>query len=188
MSAKKNEFNIIFTTAINDGLTAARGIIDTTKRAEVFAQLALAIAQTGLVTGSEEAPEQTIKQNMGSEDIASIKRHNPNAKVEEAPAKVEKKVDAKKALKPVPDKTKAVKAKEPAWTAEWTEEAITEFEEELTTLEALEKDLGDDLGDLISEFSSGKYKSSDDLTPLNIRAFIVYVEELEKSMAEEAAE
>lgn len=176
--SKTNDFNVVFTSAINEGLTAARAIADTSKKAEVFAQLAQAIAQTGLVTASE-----------GTTDTAA----EPEAPKAEAPKKSPK-ADAKKALTPKPDKTvekkeepkaEAKDAKEPEWTTEWTDEAMVAFDKELDTLAEKVEEYGEELNAVVAEFSEGKYNNPDDLNPLNIRAFLVYLSDLEKSLEEE---
>lgn len=199
----KNEFNVIFTTSVNEALKAAKAVPDAGKRAEVYASIALALAQTGLVTGNEVA-EPVAHTGMGSEDVASMERAKHEAKTAEAAPKkkpslpktekadkaekADKKADAKKALKPAPDKTSDDEVKEEVkvWTDEWTDEALEFFSEELATLESKMELYGDDLNDVISEWSSNKYNSPDELNPLNIRAFLTYLESLENSLEEEA--
>ena len=186
----KNEFNVIFTTSVNEAMKAAKAIPDAGKRAEIYANIATAIATTGLVTGSS-AEEVAHSTTMGSEDVASMERAKREA--EAAPKKkaekAEKKADAKKALKQTPDKTvdDEVKEETPQWTTEWTEEAMEAFADELNTLETKIAEYGEELDEAVKEFSSEKYKSVDDLNPLNIRAFLAYLESLENSDEEEVA-
>ena len=189
----KNEFNVIFTTSINEAMKAAKAIPDAGKRAEVYANIAAAIATTGLVTGSTAEAEPRATMGMGSEDMASLERAKreaetaPKKKTEKAEKKSAPKTDAKKALKQEPDKTvdDEVKEETPQWTTEWTDEAMNAFEEELTTLESKMETYGDELNLVVQEFSSNKYKSADELNPLNIRAFLAYLEALENSEEDE---
>jgi len=189
----KNEFNVIFTTSVNEAMKAAKAIPDAGKRAEIYANIATAIATTGLVTGSS-AEEVTRSTTMGSEDVASMERAKreaeaaPKKKAEKAEKKADAKTDAKKALKQTPDKTvdDEVKEETPQWTTEWTEEAMEAFADELNTLETKIAEYGEELDEAVKEFSSEKYKSVDDLNPLNIRAFLAYLESLESSDEEVA--
>ena len=189
----KNEFNVIFTTSVNEAMKAAKAIPDAGKRAEVYANIAAAIATTGLVTGSTAEAEPRATMGMGSEDMASLERAKreaetaPKKKTEKAEKKSAPKTDAKKALKQEPDKTvdDEVKEETPQWTTEWTDEAMNAFEEELTTLESKMETYGDELNLVVQEFSSNKYKSADELNPLNIRAFLAYLEALENSEEDE---
>ena len=190
----KNEFNVIFTTSVNEAMKAAKAIPDAGKRAEIYANIATAIATTGLVTGSS-AEEVARSTTMGSEDVASMERAKreteaaPKKKAEKAEKKTGAKTDAKKALKQTPDKTvdDEVKEETPQWTTEWTEEAMEAFADELNTLETKIAEYGEELDEAVKEFSSEKYKSVDDLNPLNIRAFLAYLESLENSDEEEVA-
>ena len=190
----KNEFNVIFTTSVNEAMKAAKAIPDAGKRAEIYANIATAIATTGLVTGSS-AEEVARSTTMGSEDVASMERAKreteaaPKKKAEKAEKKADAKTDAKKALKQTPDKTvdDEVKEETPQWTTEWTEEAMEAFADELNTLETKIAEYGEELDEAVKEFSSEKYKSVDDLNPLNIRAFLAYLESLENSDEEEVA-
>lgn len=189
----KNEFNVIFTTSVNEAMKAAKAIPDAGKRAEVYANIAAAIATTGLVTGSTAEAEPRATMGMGSEDMASLERAKreaetaPKKKIEKAEKKSAPKTDAKKALKQEPDKTvdDEVKEETSQWTTEWTDEAMNAFEEELTTLESKMETYGDELNLVVQEFSSNKYKSADELNPLNIRAFLAYLEALENSEEDE---
>ncbi len=187
----KNEFNVIFATSVNKAMEAAKAIPDAGKRAEIYASIATAIATTGLVNGS--SAETVAHTVMGSEDVASMERakHEAEAAPKKKAEKVEKKeapkTDAKKALKQKPDKTvdDEVKEETPQWTTEWTDEAMEAFAEELEILETKMELYGADLDDAVKEFSSNKYESADDLNPLNIRAFLAYLESLENSSEDE---
>lgn len=200
----KNEFNVMFASVINESLTAARLIPDSAKKAEVLANLANAIARTGLVTASEDVVP--AEQHMGSEDVAAMERDKDEGKVEKktetqkkaAKSKTEK---AREGITPKPDKTvekpkkeEAVaetpkeepkKVEEKRWTTEWTEEAIEAFSKELEEIEQKAEEYGDDLNAVIEEFSEGKYHTPDDLNPMNIRAFLFYLEDLEQSLADD---
>lgn len=184
--SQNNEYNVMFASTINEGIKAARAISDAGKKAEVYASLALAIAQTGLVTG-----------------VAT----NVDAPQEDKPAKKETakpKPDAKKDLKPQPDKTvddkvEAVtaesrlketaknKTSDEAWTTEWNDATMEEFSDELDTLSEKMEEYGDDLNDVVAEWSDGRYSSPEQLNPLNIRAFLIYLTDLERSIAEDEA-
>lgn len=202
----KNEFNVMFASVINESLTAARLIPDTAKKAEVLASLANAIARTGLVTASEEVVAPAV-QHMGSEDVAAMERDKAEGKVEkkaETPKKTTAKSKTEKAregITPKPDKTvekpkkeettvetpkeEPKKVEEKRWTTEWTEEAIEAFSKELEEVEQKAEEYGDDLNAVIEEFSEGKYHTPDDLNPMNIRAFLFYLEDLEQSLADD---
>lgn len=192
----KNEFNVMFASVINESLTAARLIPDTAKKAEVLASLANAIARTGLVTASEDVVP--AEQHMGSEDVAAMERDKAEGKVEkkaETPNKTTAKSKTEKAregITPKPDKTvekpkkeEPKKVEEKRWTTEWTEEAIEAFSKELEEVEQKAEEYGDDLNAVIEEFSEGKYHTPDDLNPMNIRAFLFYLEDLEQSLADD---
>lgn len=198
-----NDYNEVFMALVNDSAAAARGIPDAAKKAEILARLAQAVAATGLVNGIAETAEVTASQepkHMGSEDKAAAAR----AKAEAEPS-VEKKPDAKEALKQKPDKTvndtvknsvkaekkeevelpKLPKKMDKKWTTEWTDEAFDAFSDELSLLDEKISVYGEELNEAIKEFSEGKYSTPEDLNPLNIHAFMVYLEALEKSMEED---
>lgn len=201
----KNEFNVMFASVINESLTAARLIPDSAKKAEVLASLANAIARTGLVTASEDVVP--AEQHMGSEDVAAMERDKAEGKVEkkaEMPKKTIAKSKTEKAREGItskPDKTvekpkkeetavetskeEPKKVEEKRWTTEWTEEAIEAFSKELEEVEQKAEEYGDDLNAVIEEFSEGKYHTPDDLNPMNIRAFLFYLEDLEQSLTDD---
>lgn len=191
-----NKFDEVFMTLVDEAVTAAKGIPEAAKKAEVLARLAQAVATTGLVKGDSEAksepPAKTQKpKNMGSEDKAAME----HAKAEAEPP-AGKKPDAKEALKQKPDKTAGAKEKaglpklpkkmDKKWTTEWTEEALEAFSDELDKLSEKAELYGEDLNEVVKAFSEGKYSSPEDLNPLNIHAFMVYLESLEAEDDEEA--
>lgn len=199
----------MFSEVINEAYKAAGGISDPCQKANALANIANALAhaingQSFVPSNMESAVSvDTVEEitNMGSEDKAKTSEiRNSNTKKKSTTStktaketkedKVEK-IDAKETLTPKPDKVTEDSKKEdkkptstteqePEWTEEWTDEAFAYFDSELTTLsEKIEMYGEDEVNNIVSAFSEGKYTSADELNPLNIRGFLLYLQGLE---------
>lgn len=185
-----------FVSLVETGWESIQAISDPEKKALAVAELAKAVAATGLVGHLDVAP-MTAEQ--ASETKEAIKADKPGATTKAAPEPEKQKVA------PEPKKEKAApapKKEEPAAevqaqvtessesTDEWNEVTEAKYAKELEYIGALMDSYGDEGPDIINEcvadFSEGNYKSFEDITPSNIIGFVAFLELLLKSAEEEA--
>ena len=174
-----------FASLIKQGVEAMNAISDPEKKALAAAELAKAVAATGLVG---------LTDTSDAKDVAETKQ----AIKEDKPGKTAKKEEPKEAAAPkAPKAPPAPKAEpdpqpEPVEEAppateevdetEWTEEAAEKFAEELEFIRALKESYGDEgqqiLDECVENWSEGVYKTTDDITPVNVVGFKAYLEML----------
>lgn len=160
----------IFVQAINGGMAAAKGIPDAEKRALAYASLAQAMALTGGIT---------IAVDSDFEDGAAA-----------APAKGKEslKPETAKATKPSTAKAPAPKAEaapepepvlEPELSEEWNDEMVELKADQIAYIQTLREQFEpDQLNETVSQFSEGVMKTMDEISPLNIDAFVGFVQGL----------
>jgi hypothetical protein len=155
----------LFSTAITRGMAAAEKITDNNQRALAYAALADAMAKTGLISGT----------NLDDGEVVTT------------PAEVK----GKEALKPETGKNKPVPEKkltpkpeekpveEPELTEEWTDEAAEKKAEQIEFVQGLKAEYEEaTLNNCVEQFSEGVMKTLDEITPLNIDAFVEFMKGL----------
>lgn len=181
-----NKLSQNFYNMMQEGYKMAKGITDVKDRALVLAELAKAIAMTGLVEDtavSEDAAEATETKTVAKTEnkkataTANTKKDSLKADAGKgaAPAKevVEEKIPEEEEV-PV-DET--VVADEVAIDEEWTEEMTTAKAEALETLKAYTDAWGEDYVyiDCVNAWSEGAFSGADNIRPTNIDGFITYL-------------
>lgn len=181
----------IFINTLNEGVKASKAIADPEKKALVCAELAKAIAMTGLVsatTGDSQqeqvSPKDSLKDDKKvKEEVKEIKEE---AKEEVKEIKEEVKEEVKETQKPknkvdirVKKEEKEEVAEEVELTDEWTQEAVALKTEQLDFISQIREEYDEEaLDDCVANFSEGVLKTIDDITPLNIDGFVSYLQML----------
>lgn len=171
----------MFTNAINEANKAAKGITDPGAKAQAYAAIAQALAQTGGVAAGTktddvkaDAPANVVSMTEGKDSLK-----NKPATSKATPAA--KKEEPKAAPAPAPAPAAAA---EPELTEEWTEEAMTVLGEELAFIQAKQEQYGDEaMDDCVKAFSDEVLTSIGDINPLNIKGFVAYIQECEADQA-----
>lgn len=193
----KDTFNMVITKAME----SAEVITAPEKQAMAYAAIAQALAQTGAIqVGAEikasdevnvpaEAPAKAAAtENMGSEDKArtTAARNEGKESLKRKPAKTAapKKEEAAPA-KPAP-------AEEPTFTSEWTDEALDYFANEVEFVQQKNAEYTEAYGEgtmeqMVEAATEGQYKSVEDITPLNIRFIVSYIQQCEAQAEEQEA-
>ncbi len=165
----------MFVNLINEGIKATKMISNPKEKAEVCAELAKAIAMSGLVHIRDTEEVQSVEITDVKESLKSTpKEKQVELKTEKTKLK---KTEIKEEVK---EEVKEEAVKEPEVELlddEWTEQMIELKQKELETIESITQDYGDDtINECVKNFSEGVLKSIEEITPLNINAFITYVE------------
>jgi hypothetical protein len=210
-----NNLTNTFVGLIQEGVQSMRAISDPKDKAMVAAELAKAVASTGLVGLLENAEGVEMTASESKETKEAIKEGAPGKT--NKPAKPAKTVPAKpaKLVKPVKEEaaqeesepeiieTKPEEQEEAIGqeetlpestvtessedTEEWTEEAIEKYADDLEYINQIREAYGDEgIEACISDFSEGVYSTFEDISPLNVKGFAAYLEMLVKDA--EAAE
>lgn len=174
MSEKGSKsINELFSEIVSVGYKTAQSIFDPQEKAKVLAELAKALAMTGLVTAEDKANDPDMKE---VKEVLSGKAEEP-VKKKEKPAKA-KTEEPKKEEAPAD-------SGEPELTEEWTEEMKELKQEQIEFIQEITEQFGKETVDeCVQNFSEGVLKSVSDITPLNIDAFVAYI----KMLLEEAEE
>lgn len=161
----------IFETTLNEAIKAAKNVIDAKDRALAYAEIAKALAMTGLIgTIGEQSAEETVKETA------------KQAIAEKPPVVNEK---AKKEAAPVEKMTE-----EETEESVWTEADIKAKSKELDFITSIRKAYGEEeLVECLDAFSNGALTSvEEDITPDNIDAFVIYLNDLLESDEDEEDE
>ena len=202
-----------FVGLIQEGITAMRAISDPKDKAQIAAELAKAVASTGLVgileepqnvtMTAEEAAEtkEAIKEGTAGKvkkpaKVKPVKQQEPVEEVQEEVKTVEEPETTEEVAEETDAPTEEV-AEETAEevvegdsedTEEWTEEAVEKYAAELDYINQIREAYGDEgIEASIADWSEGVYATFDDITPLNVKGFASYLEMLVAEL-EEAAE
>lgn len=197
-----------FEFLINTGVQSLEMVADGEKKAAICAELAKAIAMSGVLRGTEveeettpvEEPKTTGKGKRSTSKKSNSKKEalkTENQKeetvtpVEEAPAAPEMPTE------PVEEAPQAPIEEEPtpvpAPTAEvevvdeWTEEMLTLKAEQLGILNSYVEAWGADYvyTDCLGCFSENAFTGADNVRPSNIDGFVVYLNQLAEQFAQQ---
>ena len=170
--------NEMFVTAVSEGMKAAKTITDASNRAMAYAELAKALAmKSNNMTPSINAEDVSTPAE-GKESL----KETPKAKVETKPEpapKEEKKAPALGKPKAQPAPEPEPEPQEPELVDEWTEEMIELKAEAIATMNQWKEEYDEEsLDQAVQMFSEGQLESLADISPLNIDAFLEFLESL----------
>lgn len=191
-----------FEFLINTGIESIEGIVDPKEKATVCAELAKAIAMSGVLRGSEveaeettpvvEEKKETKKKGAGkkaSSKKEALKTENQKEEtvtpiaetpvVEEAPQVPQEPIAEEPVATPAPAEVEIVD--------EWTEEMLTLKAEQLGILNAYVEAWGDAYvyNDCLGCFSENAFTGAENVRPSNIDGFVVYLNELAQQFAQQ---
>ena len=187
-----------FVKAIVEAQKSAVAITDPNNRAMAYIGIAQALAQTGQVTITKNIVDsmQEIKQELKEPkvliertvttptEMPKDKQVQTNTKKEDRPS-TEKKTKEDPPLKET-SKTKDTASKETEVTKEWTDKMELKFKEEISFLKSLKEEYEEqDLIECVKNFSEGDLTSLEDINPLNIKGFTLYMKALIAQAEEE---
>ena len=169
--------NQMFATMMSEGMTAAKAISDPEKKAMACAELAKALAMTGLIVIGD-TPTTVVETPA---DAKEALKEKPKPK-QTSKAKEEAKETQEPAAE---EETEATETEAPAESGqaevvdEWTEEMVEMFSEQLATIQQLQEEYDEEtLDDCVKNFSEGVLNGIEDISPLNIDGFIAYIQML----------
>lgn len=172
----------LFSEALQNGMKAANGITDNYQRATAYAALASAMAKTGLVAGGnlEETDAEATAAPAATTEKGkdSLKPETAKAKAAPAPIAPAAKKEEKKA-EPEPAAEEPATEEEPELTEEWTDEMVELKGEQIAFISELKEQYEEaTLNDCVEQFSEKTMSSLDEITPLNIDAFVAFMQAL----------
>lgn len=198
-----------FEFLINTGIEAVEGIVDAKEKATVCAELAKAIAMSGVlraseveteeVTPVEEKKETKKKSNKkASNKKEALKTENqkeetvtpmPVEEAPEVPATPVEEVVPEEPQVPVEEETVATPAptQEVEIVDEWTDEMCTLKAEQLEILNNYVAAWGDEYvyETCLGYFSEGAFTGAENVRPSNIDGFVVYLNQLAEQFAQQ---
>lgn len=167
----------LFITSINNAIKSAELITEPDKKAVAYAKIAQSLALTGMIkadtqiNSTESVPAKESlkvenskgKSKAASEETVSIPDKTDEEVIDEAVDKMEEKQEQ---IQEEVD-------------AEWTEETMAMFANEVQFIVSLnEKFTNDQLSNCVKSFSEGALSSLDDINPLNITGFVSFMKDL----------
>lgn len=199
----------VFEYLVNTGMEQLDLIADAEKKALICADLAKAIAQSGLLTGSAVTTEETVEAQEPEvkETKKTTKKSTKKSKkdalkpeaskvdntateiveeeVEVPQAPVMEEVVEETPQEPVAEET--VATQEVEMVDEWTDEMCELKAEQLELLNAYVEAWGEDYvyGDCLGAFSEGAFTGGENVRPSNIDGFVVYLQELNSQFSQE---
>lgn len=162
----------MFVNLVNDGIKASKAISDPKEKALACAELAKALAMTGLVStlsGDSEAQEvaetKEALKNKPKGKQKPVKEEEPE--VEETQEVEDEVVETEEAVTDV------------ELVDEWTEEMIELKAEQLEFIQQLQEEYDEEtINECVRNFSEGVLNSIEEISPLNIDGFVAYMEML----------
>lgn len=187
----------VFEYLVNTGMEQLELIGDAEKKATICAELAKAVAQSGLLTvGTEDVAAVETKKEEKATKKSTKKNSKKDAlkpeasKVVEEPVEVPQEPVVEEAVEvpqePVAEESVAA-PQEPEITDEWTDEMCELKAEQLELLTAYCEAWGEDYvyGDCLGAFSEGAFTGAENVRPSNIDGFVVYLQELNSQFSQE---
>ena len=168
----------MFVNLVNDGIKASKAISDPKEKALACAELAKALAMTGLVStlsGDSEAQEvaetKEALKNKPKGKQKPVKEEEPEVEetqeVEDEVVETEKEAETEEAVTDV------------ELVDEWTEEMIELKAEQLEFIQQLQEEYDEEtINECVRNFSEGVLNSIEEISPLNIDGFVAYMEML----------
>ena len=171
MASVKDTFN----AAISEAIKNADLITDNYQKAMALANIAQALAATGLINDVAEETKETKKKTKSKKTADELKRQPKELPAEE-PAEQEEAEEAKEEA-------------QGEFTDEWTEEALETFADELQYITDFVEKWGEEgANSCLADFSEGVLTDiTADVNPLNIKGIVAAFQKLEED-AESASE
>ena len=165
MASVKDTFN----AAISEAIKNADLITDNYQKAMALANIAQALAATGLIGDVTEEPKENKKKTKAKKTADEMKRQPKELPAEE-PAEQEE-----------AEETKEEEA-QGEFTEEWTEEAMETFAEELQYITDFVEKWGEEgANSCLADFSEGVLTDiTADVNPLNIKGIVAAFQKLEE--------
>lgn len=177
----------MFVNVINEGIKATQAISEADKKALACAELAKALAMSGLVTviGSESGEiEASVSEAKESLKDKPKEKKKPAAAAKKEEEKVKKETAPEP--EPEPEEAQEESSGEVELVDEWTEEMIEIKSEQLEVIQELQDEYDEEtLDECVKNFSEGVLESIEDISPLNIDGFIAYIQLLLSDAEEE---
>lgn len=161
----------MFTSAINEALKSARVITDSSQKAQTYAAIAQALAQTGHVTNTAKAEDAKTEATSSVTNMTGGKGSLKN-----------KPATSKPVATPEPEKAApaAATTAEPELTEEWTPELLESLAAELEFIQEKQKQYSEqDLDNCVKVFSNNVLNGIDEINPINIKGFVDFIEQCE---------
>lgn len=182
-----------FRDALQEGFKAAKNL-ESKDKALAYAELAKAIAMTGLVEDLAEGPSD-VTDSAPKEDTKTVAKTETKKPAATNTKKDSLKTDAGKGTAPVkeaveekvPEEEEVVPTEETTAVAdevaideEWTDAMTSAKAEALETLKAYTDAWGEDYvyNDCVNAWSEGAFSGADNIRPTNIDGFITYLEQI----------
>lgn len=202
----------VFEYLVNTGMEQLELIADAEKKATICADLAKAIAQSGLLAGpvsveaeevaqepkKEEKKKSTKKSNSKKDalkpEASKVETTTTTVETPQEPVIEEEVVETPQEPvmeEPVAEVPQEPVVEEPAQEVEmvdeWTDEMCELKAEQLELLNAYVEAWGDDYvyGDCLGAFSEGAFTGGENVRPSNIDGFVVYLQELNSQFSQE---
>lgn len=168
-----------FNGAISEAIKNAELISDSYQKAMVYASVAQALAQSGLLVNGDtvevvaktKTEAKAEKKESKPKKTADTLKRQPETIPEEEPVKEPEEASV--------EEVPAENSKD--WTEEWTDEAIEFFNDELNYITEFVDHWGEEsANECLAEYSNGSLKDiSADINPLNIKAIVLAFKQLE---------
>jgi len=190
----------LFIKSITEGMKAAEMVSDASQKAQAYAALASALAETGLVKnkdndvlepiGKESLKLEATKGKGKKKAAAPVKPEvveEVQEVVQEEPVAVEEVVVEEEVIVPVTTQEEVAievaeeeaiqEASEPELTEEWTDESLANLANEIEFIGYLKEAYDEEqINECINSFSEGLFNSLDDINPLNIKGFVAFMQ------------
>ena len=168
----------LFKTVVGEAIKNAELIELPKDKAMAYASIASALAQAMNNSVENIARKSEHEKDLGIVEVAVSEKKEEKPTEEKRPRKTADKM--KRQPKELPPEEEPEKKEEvPNFTSDWTDEAFEYYEKELEEIAGFAEDYGEDgLNECLKKFSSGTLKSEEDINPLNIKAFTLYLREV----------
>ena len=163
----------MFVNLVNDGIKASKAVSDPKEKALACAELAKALAMTGLVSTSSGDSE--------AQEVAETKEALKNKpKGKQKPVKEEEpEVEETQEVEDETIETEEEAATDAELVDEWTEEMVELKAEQLEFVQQLQEEYDEEtIDECVRNFSEGVLNGIEEISPLNIDGFVAYMEML----------
>lgn len=175
--------NQMFAQMMSEGMNATKAISDPKDRALACAELAKALAMTGLIV-IDDTPAATVS----AEEAKEALKEKP--KIKQKPAKKDEPVKEEAPAEDAETEEEEAAATEDGEVEvvdKWTEEMIEMFSEQLEAVQQLQEEYDEEtIDECVQNFSEGVLNGIEDISPLNIEGFLAYMQMLIADAEEDA--
>lgn len=174
----------VFEYLVNTGMEQLELIGDAEKKAIICAELAKAVAQSGLLT-EELAAVETKKEEKTTKK--STKKNSKKDALKPEASKITEETPQEPVIEETVEEEIVAAPQEQEITDEWTDEMYQLKAEQLELLTAYCEAWGEDYvyGDCLGAFSEGAFTGIENVRPSNIDGFVIYLQELNSQFSQE---